>query len=383
MNVHQPAQNDWSAQQCRGVTTSAKTARHPRHADRLAALQSFDVLDTPREEEFDDICALAAEICGTPVALISLVDDNRQWFKAEIGLGAAQTSLRESICAHAILQDDMLEIPDTRMDERTADNPLVTQKDGFRFYAGAVLETDDGLPIGTLCTLDYQPRRLTSTQKDTLRVLARQVMTQLQLRRALVQQKLMAQEIDHRVKNSLQSITSIVRLQARRSENLATKSVLNELERRIGSIALLHEALHKASSSEKVRLDSLMSSISGYLQQGVVDSIQVESHFDRIMIESKQASAIALLANEFTANSIKHAFPKAQAGRIGFSGTRMEDGTLRIVMEDDGIGFDRGSVSGDGLGLKIIDATIAQLNATIEQDADNNGVRLVITVPAA
>jgi two-component sensor histidine kinase len=383
MNVHQPAQNDRSAQQCRGVTTSAKTARHPRHADRLAALQSFDVLDTPREEEFDDICALAAEICGTPVALISLVDDNRQWFKAEIGLGAAQTSLRESICAHAILQDDMLEIPDTRMDERTADNPLVTQKDGFRFYAGAVLETDDGLPIGTLCTLDYQPRRLTSTQKDTLRVLARQVMTQLQLRRALVQQKLMAQEIDHRVKNSLQSITSIVRLQARRSENLATKSVLNELERRIGSIALLHEALHKASSSEKVRLDSLMSSISGYLQQGVVDSIQVESHFDRIMIESKQASAIALLANEFTANSIKHAFPKAQAGRIGFSGTRMEDGTLRIVMEDDGIGFDRGSVSGDGLGLKIIDATIAQLNATIEQDADNNGVRLVITVPAA
>ncbi len=383
MNVHQPAQNDRSAQQCRGVTTSAKTARHPRHADRLAALQSFDVLDTPREEEFDDICALAAEICGTPVALISLVDDNRQWFKAEIGLGAAQTSLRELICAHAILQDDMLEIPDTRMDERTADNPLVTQKDGFRFYAGAVLETDDGLPIGTLCTLDYQPRRLTSTQKDTLRVLARQVMTQLQLRRALVQQKLMAQEIDHRVKNSLQSITSIVRLQARRSENLATKSVLNELERRIGSIALLHEALHKASSSEKVRLDSLMSSISGYLQQGVVDSIQVESHFDRIMIESKQASAIALLANEFTANSIKHAFPKAQAGRIGFSGTRMEDGTLRIVMEDDGIGFDRGSVSGDGLGLKIIDATIAQLNATIEQDADNNGVRLVITVPAA
>lgn len=383
MNVHQPAQNDRSAQQCRGVTTSAKTARHPRHADRLAALQSFDVLDTPREEEFDDICALAAEICGTPVALISLVDDNRQWFKAEIGLGAAQTSLRESICAHAILQDDMLEIPDTRMDERTADNPLVTQKDGFRFYAGAVLETDDGLPIGTLCTLDYQPRRLTSTQKDTLRVLARQVMTQLQLRRALVQQKLMAQEIDHRVKNPLQSITSIVRLQARRSENLATKSVLNELERRIGSIALLHEALHKASSSEKVRLDSLMSSISGYLQQGVVDSIQVESHFDRIMIESKQASAIALLANEFTANSIKHAFPKAQAGRIGFSGTRMEDGTLRIVMEDDGIGFDRGSVSGDGLGLKIIDATIAQLNATIEQDADNNGVRLVITVPVA
>lgn len=315
--------------------------------------------------------------------MISFVDDKRQWFKAEIGLGAGQTSLRESICAHAILQDDMLEIPDTRMDERTADNPLVTQKDGFRFYAGAVLETDDGLPIGTLCILDYKPRRLTSTQKDTLRVLARQVMTQLQLRRALAQQRLMAQEIDHRVKNSLQSITSIVRLQARRSKSADTKDVLNELERRIGSIALLHEELHKASSSEQVSLDSLMSNITGYLQQGVVDTIRIDCHFESIMIESKQASAIALLTNEFTANSIKHAFPNQQAGRIRFSGIRMEDGALRIVMEDNGIGFDRGSVSGNGLGLKIIDATIAQLNAMIEQDANHNGVRLVITVPAA
>lgn len=383
MNVHQPDLNDLSARQCRRMTTPIQAACHPRNADRLAALQSFKILDTPREAEFDDICALAAEICGTPVALISLVDDNRQWFKAEIGLGAAQTSLRESICSHAILQEDILEIPDTRLDARTADNPLVTRRDGFLFYAGAVLETDDGLPIGTLCILDYQPRHLTGTQKATLRVLARQVMTQLQLRRALDQQKLMAQEIDHRVKNSLQSITSIVRLQARRTGNAETRSVLNELELRIGSIALLHEELHKAGSSEQVRLDSLMGNISGYLQQGVVDSIRIESRFDPIMIGSRQASAIALLANEFTANSIKHAFPDGQAGRIGFSGTRMHGGALRIVMEDDGIGFDRRSVPGTGLGLRIMDATITQLNATIEQDADHNGVRLVITVPAA
>ncbi len=383
MNVHQLEINALSAQACRRVTSPTKAACHPRNADRLAALQSFNVLDTPREAEFDDICALAAEICGTPVALISLVDDNRQWFKAEIGLGAAQTSLRESICSHAILQDDILEIPDTRLDTRTADNPLVTQQDGFLFYAGAVLETDDGLPIGTLCTLDYQPRRLTGTQKTTLRVLARQVMTQLQLRRALDQQKLMAQEIDHRVKNSLQSITSIVRLQARKSENAETRDVLNDLERRIGSIALLHEELHKASSSEQVRLDSLMSNISGYLQQGVVDSIHIDSRFERIMVQSKQASAIALLANEFTANSVKHAFPNGQAGRIRFSGTCMAGEALRIVMEDDGIGFDRASVAGNGLGLKIIDAAIEQLNATIEQDTDHNGTRVVITVPAA
>lgn len=383
MNVHQPETNVLSARPCRTVTAPATAACHPRNADRLAALQNFNILDTAREDEFDDICALAAEICQTPVALVSLVDGDRQWFKAEIGLGVAQTSLRESICSHAILQDDTLEIPDTRLDPRTADNPLVTRRDGFLFYAGAVLQTDDGLPIGTLCTLDYRPRHLTAIQKATLRVLARQVMTQLQLRRALDQQKLMSQEIDHRVKNSLQSITSIVRLQARRSENAETRSVLNELERRIGSIALLHEELHKASSSEQVRLDSLMNNISGYLQQGVVDSIRVDSRFDRIMIDSRQASAIALLANEFTANSIKHAFPNGQAGRIGFTGTRMQGGALRIVMEDDGIGFDRRSVSGNGLGLRIIDATITQLNATIEQDVDHNGVRLVITVPAA
>lgn len=172
-----------------------------------------------------------------------------------------------------------------------------------------------------------------------------------------------------------------MRLQARRSETAESRDVLNELERRIGSIALLHEELHKASSREQVRLDNLMSSISDYLQQGVLDSIRIESDFDRITIESEQASAIAILANEFAANFIKHAFPDGRGGRVGFSGSRTADGDLRIVMEDDGVGFDGASVSGNGLGLKIIDATIAQLNATIEQDANHDGVRLVIAVP--
>lgn len=383
MNFHVPAENEHAAKRGNKCSISIPAARHPREAERLAELRSFNVLDTPREHEFDDVCTLVSKICDTPIALISLVDEDRQWFKAKTGLRRSETDLRHSICAHAILQDELLEIPDTLLDDRTADNPLVARTDGLRFYAGALLVSEDGLPIGTLCTLDYEPRRLTALQKTALRTLAQQVMTQLHLQRALARQKLMAQEIDHRVKNSLQSITSIVRLQARRSKSAETKGVLNELERRIGSIALLHEELHKASSSEQVSLDSLMSNITGYLQQGVVDSIRIESHFERIMIESKQASAIALLANEFTANSIKHAFPNRQAGRIGFSGSLTEDGALRIVMEDNGIGFDRGSVSGNGLGLKIIDATIAQLNATIEQDADHTGVRLVITVPSA
>ena len=160
-------------------------ARHEREAERLAALHHYRVLDTPREDAFDDLASIASEICGTPIAVVSLVDQARQWFKAEVGLGIRETPLDVSFCTHALLQDDLLLVPDATSDPRFSGNPLVTGQPGLRFYAGAPLKTASGLPIGTLCVLDTQPRQLDERQIEALRRLARQVMSQLELRLAL------------------------------------------------------------------------------------------------------------------------------------------------------------------------------------------------------
>ncbi|WP_185983810.1 HWE histidine kinase domain-containing protein [Aureimonas mangrovi] len=150
-------------------------------------MDTYAILDTPPEDAFEDIVHLAREICHTSTALISLVVDDRQWFKARVGFDACQTPIEQSVCSHALEQTGLLIIPDLTLDPRTQLNSLVTGDPFIRFYAGARLETSDGVAIGTLCVLDNVPRPdgLTTHQAVTLERLARQVMTQMELRRAI------------------------------------------------------------------------------------------------------------------------------------------------------------------------------------------------------
>jgi len=156
----------------------------PKHETRrLEVLWQYDVLDTVPEEVFDELADLAALICEAPIALISLVDEDRQWFKARVGTTLKETSRDISFCAHAILDTDVMIVPDATKDERFKQNSLVTEKPKIRFYAGAPLITPDGHALGSLCVMDKVPRTLRPQQEQALQSLARHVMTQLELRR--------------------------------------------------------------------------------------------------------------------------------------------------------------------------------------------------------
>ncbi len=156
----------------------------PDESARMRALRDYAVLDTPPEPDFDDIATLAAQICDMPIALITLIDGERQWFKAKVGMDLSETPREVAFCAHAINRPrELLVVNDATKDERFADNPYVTEENGIRFYAGAPLVTPGGHALGTLCVVDRKPRELSAGQREALAVLSRHVMTQLQLRR--------------------------------------------------------------------------------------------------------------------------------------------------------------------------------------------------------
>ena len=152
-------------------------------AERLAALRNYRILATPPEASYDDITLLASEICETPIAAVTLIDSDRQWFKSKLGMDVSETPRDVAFCAHTILSPDLLEVPDTREDARFADNPFVQRDPGVRFYAGAPLITPNGQALGSLCVIDLVRRNLTASQNASLRALSRQVVVQLELRR--------------------------------------------------------------------------------------------------------------------------------------------------------------------------------------------------------
>lgn len=359
-----------------------KARIHPEQTARLAALRRLDILDTPREEEFDEVVRLASRVCGAPIAVINLIDADRQWFKAEVGLGVRETPLDTSICSHVILEKDFVEIADTRADPRMQDNPLCLSEPGLRFYAGALLKTEEnGLPIGTLCVLDYEPRKLTALQVETIRVLAHQVMRQLELRYALRRQDVLRREIDHRVKNSLQTVSSLVSMQRMRSGSDETRDALAAVHNRIHAISLLHKELHEASVSDVVDMPRFMASIALLVRSSAPANVLMDIDFDEVELPSNQASALAMIVNEFVANSLKHAFPGARPGRVSVRGRRLDDNTLEVVCEDDGVGA-QSKADGprsQGLGLRIIEASATQLGATLERRSTGAGFGLKLT----
>ncbi len=367
-----------------------RAATPENQAERLEELESYGILDTGPEESFDEVIDLVKQICDVPIALISLVDGERQWFKSRSGFHAEQTTLDMAICGHAILADDVLEIPDTREDPRTADNPICTDgREPIRFYAGAPLMTRNGYALGTLCVLDTQPRTLAPVQRKALRTMARQVMRQLDLRRALRNETILRDEIDHRVKNSLQTVTSFIRLYSARARSDEAREALQAILRRVDAIAQLHAELYRTSEFDVVRLDTYLTRVTELMRGSIDRRVRLRTHFAPVRVDSRKAATLAMIVSEFTANANKHAFPDDREGVVTLTLEQGEDGGLHLICADDGVGDAVESLSAAGseiasIGMRLMESAAEQIGGQLTVNAGPAGYRLdLVTSPDA
>jgi signal transduction histidine kinase len=247
---------------------------------RLAALRQLAVLDTAPEETYDGITRLAAHICQAPVALISLVDEDRQWFKARTGLEPRETPRDVAFCAHAILQNDLFIVPDALADPRFKDNPLVTSHPRIRFYAGAPLINADGHALGTLCVTDSVPRELSEEQKEALRTLARLTVTQLELRRASLALARANEELDREVAERARAERERAELLEREQSARAAAEAANRAK---------DEFLATVSHELRTPLTSMMGWVE-LLQLGMLDE-KGREHALEVIANSAQAQA--------------------------------------------------------------------------------------------
>ncbi|MGO9641816.1 MAG: ATP-binding protein [Candidatus Acidiferrales bacterium] len=246
--------------------------------ERLEALRRYQILDTGSEPEFNDLAALASYICGTPIALVSLIDSDRQWFKARVGLDASETPRDVAFCAHAILANDTFVVEDALADNRFLDNPLVTSDPKIRFYAGAKLTTSDGYALGSLCVIDRVPHKLTSPQKEALQALSRQVVAQMEYRRNVLE---MAEIIaDRKQTEELKAMKQAAEAASRaKSEFLANISheLRTPLNGIIGMTGLVLDS--ELTSDQRENLDVVKSSADSLLMlvTDMLDFSEIES----------------------------------------------------------------------------------------------------------
>ena len=287
-------------------------------AGRLAALRRYRILDTEPEQAFDDLVLLTSQICGTPIALISLVDGDRQWFKSRLGVTVTETSRDVSLCAHAIQQRDLFVVPDALADARFRENPLVLSDPRIRFYVGAPLITPDDHALGTICALDHVPRTLTPEQRAALAALGRQVVALLELRK------------------NLDALSTA--LQARdRAEDDQDRLVL-ELRSALDGVKKLSSFMPYCSACEINMVIPADPAAIANVTDGVMDVLRNKAWPEDKAIE------VELALQEALANAIRHGCKGDRSKLIQCCVSHDESGEVVIVIRDPGTGFDLASV---------------------------------------
>jgi signal transduction histidine kinase len=393
-----------------GVSDKHKAARlHSNEAERLQALRSYGILDTPTEPAFDDITKIASYVCQTPISVVNLIDEGRQWFKSEIGLGARQTPLDSSICAHAILEHSFLEVPDTTKDARFEHNPLVTGAPHLRFYAGALLRTPDGLPLGTVCVLDTKPRQLTPEQREVLAALARQVMSQMEFRRALLLSDRLQRNISRLMAVAGHDLKQPLQVMVMAIDRVRNKLTDPKDQERLGYA--VDAGLRMAEELDQLAETSALQAGFGAPQ---VKTFAISDVFDsmvntwRLHAEQKGLQLIVLpsrarvvsdpaMLRAILGNLIGNAIKYTERGRV-LVGCRRRGSFVSIEVLDSGSGIPAGQLGavfdafhqidpaseGLGLGLSIVRRTSEALGHAVEVKSDlARGSHFSIRVPLA
>lgn len=392
---------------------------------RLAVLDSYGILDTPPERSFDDVVRLVGQLLAAPIAAVNLIARGRQWFKSEIGLGTREMPLDDSICRFALLEEQQLIVPDTREDPRFRCNPLVTRESGLRFYAGALLKTRDGVPLGTLCVLDDKPRPqgLSEQEQFVLATLAHQVMSQIELRKAMAEQDTLIAALRqadrrkdeflamlaHELRNPLAPIVSAATMLS--NFNLDPGMVQRASEivaRQAGHMTSLIDDLLDVSRVTRGKVELELRELD--FKDVIADAIEqvrplIEKHHHRLVLDLPPARAIVVgdrkrlvqVMTNLLSNAAKYTL---EGGRIEVQLTT-QDGALAVEIRDDGIGmspeliasaFDlfaqgaRGldrSQGGLGIGLALV-RSLVQLHGggvRVESPGQGRGSTFTVTLP--
>ena len=323
-------------------------------AARLAALRKYRILDTDPEQAFDDLTSLASHICGTPIALISLIDADRQWFKSRVGLTIAETSRSVSFCTHAIKDRRLFVVPDARASATFHDNPFVEGEDGIRFYAGAPLVTPEGHAVGTLCVLDRVPRTLNAEQLEALEALRRQVVAQLELRANLF-------ELD-------------IALKARDEAEAAQLRLISELRESIDNVKRLSALLPYCSACQFDMTIPADPRAIPTVTDGVLQVLQDKNWPEERIIE------VELALQEALANAIRHGCKGDVTRQVQCVVNCDGPQEIVIVVRDPGTGFDATKVPDPLEGENVLKSSgrgVFLINQLMDEVAFNDGGREV------
>ena len=353
---------------------------------RMDAVRRYDILDSPPDGSFDRITAIAARRFGVPFAIISIVDHDRIWFKSHHGLSVGQIGRDPGLCASAILSPDPHILLDASTDLRSLANPLVAGDFGLRFYAGVPLTTADGYNLGTLCVIDKEPRPIDQGQIDDLKDLAAIVIDQMELRisarRAVSKAEIMAREIDHRVMNSLQFVSSMLSLQSKASGLADTASQLRTAANRVGAVARVHRHFYSEEAAETVACVTFLRRLCADLSDILGSSIEVDG--DDRHVDTTLVQPIGLIVNELVTNAAKHG-----AGIIHVSYQVSAD-TRELCVCDQGDGLPPGfdpEGKGNGLGMRVVTTLARQLGGRLVAEVNPLGhgccFRVVFPPPSA
>ncbi len=353
-----------------------------REALRLDAVRRYDILDTPPDGSFDRLAAIAARRFKTPIAIISIVDNDRIWFKSHHGLDVTEIDRAPGLCSSAIMSAGPYAVTDASLDPRTLANPLVAGDFGLRFYAAAPLTTHDGFNLGTLCVLDFEPRDLDEAAMTDLTDLASVVMDQMELRRASRQAAshadLMSREIDHRVANSLQFVATLLTMQSRAPGLMDGPEQLRIAATRVATVARIHRNFYNDAGRE-IEVLAFLRRLSADLSDTLDRKVVVEGA--ESLLPSGAVQSLGLIANELITNAAKHG-----EGEIGVE-YRVVHGVHELSVSNDGPplpeAFDPNASA--GLGMKVVDSLTAQLGGALTCSRKNRdgGARFKLTFPQA